>query len=147
MGVALAATPLPRLTLLRGPSTDQGTLGALMRPNGTRLCYVMELPDRENRRKVSRIPAGEYLVRMEDRPKHGRVYHVCDVPGRDAILAHSGNWAGDVTKGWKTHSEGCLLPGLNLGRRDGQLAVLVSRPARSLLEREFAGGPFLLTVR
>jgi hypothetical protein len=118
-----------------------------MRPNGTRLCYVMELPDRDNRRRLSRIPAGTYLVQMETRPKHGRVDTVKNVQGRDAILFHSGNVAGDVTLGWRTHSEGCVLPGLRYGLDQGQLAVLVSRPAISLVEREMGGNPFTLEVR
>jgi hypothetical protein len=34
-----------------------------------------------------------------------------DVPGRDGIRIHIGNWCGDPRKGWHTDVEGCILLG------------------------------------
>jgi len=61
-------------------------------------------------------------------PKFGWVYHVTDVYGRTWILTHSGNLAGDRTRGYTTHTYGCILMGTYLGRLNGQRAVLLSRP-------------------
>lgn len=140
-----------RLALIRGPSTDQGTPGVLLREDGTRLCHTLELPWRENRRMRSCIPpgylpAGEYPVRCVVTPKRGPVYLVERVPGRSAILIHSGNVAGDVEKGLETDVLGCILLGQVRGRRRGQLAVLLSKPAVSAFMAEMGGRPFILEV-
>jgi hypothetical protein len=141
-----------RLLLIRARSTDQGTLGALMREDGSRLAWTMELPWRENRPRVSSIPPGapppgEYVCRLRRSPKFGSVYEVTGVVGRSLILMHPGNWGGDVSKGYRSHVLGCVLLGLYRGTREGQLAVMVSRPAVTRLEREMQGRPFTLEVR
>jgi hypothetical protein len=141
-----------RLTLLRGPSTDQGTPGALLRPDGSRIAYSLELPWRGNRRCRSSVPpglppAGEYLCRMRRSPKFGPVYEVLGVPGRSNILIHAANVAGDVEKGFATDLLGCIALGTYLGTKEGQLAVLVSRPAVSAFQREMGGDDFLLEIR
>jgi hypothetical protein len=147
----------PHLVLQRGRSTDQGTPGVLLRPDGSRLAYTLELPWRENRRCRSSIPpglppAGRYPVRLvSGSPKFGDVYHVEAVPGRTSILMHSGNVAGDVELGFASHVLGCILLGRYFGTLSGpkgpQLAVLVSRPAVAALLREMAGKPFTLEIR
>lgn len=114
--------------LVRFPGHDQGTLGMVLAPGGFR-CHSMELPDRDNVQNVSRIPAGEYLCTWHKSPKFGQCYWVRGVPGRSAILIHPGNLAGDVGKGYRTHSWGCLLLGKHRGNLNGQAAVLASRPA------------------
>jgi hypothetical protein len=141
-----------RLVLQRVRSTDQGTAGALLRADGTRLAWTMELPWRENRPRVSSIPPGlpppgEYVCRMCRSPKFGPVYEVTGVPGRSSILIHTGNWAGDVSRGYRSHVLGCVVLGLYRGRREGQLAVMVSRPAVTRLEREMQRQPFTLEIR
>lgn len=113
--------------LMRLRSDDQGTLGSLLAPNGF-TCLCMELPDRDNRQNISRIPAGEYRCTWHHSPRFGWVYWVRNVPGRSAVLIHPGNLAGDVAKGFKTHSHGCLLLGKYVGKLGRQRAVLVSRP-------------------
>lgn len=143
----MGRAPTSRLTLQRGRSTDQGTPGVLLRPDGSRLAYTLELPWSDNRPQRSAIPAGEYLCARRSSPKFGPVYEVTHVPGRSGILLHTGNWAGDVSKGFKSHVLGCVLLGLNRGTREGQMAVCVSRPAVTLLETEMKRQPFILEVK
>lgn len=129
--VSLKPRPLQTLQLYRAPSTDHGTVGRLLY-QGLHVCYMMELPDRDNASNLSRINPGLYLVKYLPRSASGKyrdVYHVTNVPKRSGILAHSGNVAGDKLKGFKTHSWGCLLPATRLGILYGQLAGLASRGA------------------
>lgn len=137
-----------RLRLMRGPSTDQGTPGVLVREDGSRVAYSLELPWRENRRRKSCIPPGTYRCRWIVTAKRpAGVYLVEGVPGRDAILIHSANIAGDVDLGYETHLLGCIALGLQRGRAQGQLAVLVSKPAITQHAQEMERRPFLLEVR
>jgi len=109
-------------------------------------CQTLELPWRDNRRSISCIPAGEYLVKIRMSPKYGEIYHVKDVPGRTFILIHSGNWAGDTTKGYKTHVNGCILLGQKRGLLAGQWAVLNSRITVKRFMQEMGNEPFTLRV-
>ena len=117
---------MKKVYLIRTQTSDQGTEGVLVTYDFT--CKTLELPWRDNQRSISCIPAGTYTVVIRQSPKYGSVYWVTNVPNRSWILIHSGNWAGDVNKGFKTHVNGCLL----LGRKHGflleQRAVLTSKP-------------------
>jgi hypothetical protein len=113
------------VTLCRTARSDQGTQGILLAGNFN--CKTLELPWRDNTRQVSSIPAGEYDVEIRISNKYGRVYWVRKVPNRSYILVHSGNFAGDVTKGFKSHVMGCILLGQKSGFLGGQRAVLNSR--------------------
>jgi hypothetical protein len=140
-----------RLTLFRGPSTDHGTPGLLLREDGSRIAYTLELPWRENKRMRSSIPpgalpAGQYPVRCVVTEKRGPVYLLKNVPGRSSILIHSGNVAGDVEKGLESDVLGCILLGQARGYRRGQRAVLLSKPAISAFMREMNRKPFTLEV-
>ena len=111
----------------RYESSDHGTFSAWSIPDFGFACHCLELPWRNNRTSLSCIPAGEYLVKIRKSPKYGIIFHVKDVNGRSYILIHPGNYAGDRTKGYKTHSEGCLLLGKKRGWLGKQKAVLNSR--------------------
>jgi hypothetical protein len=115
----------PIVKLLRLKRSDQGTLGMVLFEDFK--CYSLELPWRNNRQNISCIPSGIYQVEIRISPKYGKVYWVKNVPDRSWILIHSGNWAGDRNKGYRTHVNGCILFGANRGLLDGQLAVLNSR--------------------
>ena len=53
--------------------------------------YTLELPWKENRRNISRIPAGEYEAIKYYSPKHKRiVILLLDVPDRTNIEIHPG---------------------------------------------------------
>lgn len=129
--------------LIRFKTSDQGTRGMLFLPSGEHFA-TLELPWRENQQSISCIPQGTYQAEMIDTSSRGRVYWLKEVPGRSEILIHSGNWAGDVSKGFYSDSEGCILPGMKHGHlwRNGkeQDAVISSRVAlgqlRDILEEQ-----------
>lgn len=69
-------------------------------------CFTLELPDKQNQKKVSHIPPGTYKVVKRNSPKYGNHFHILDVPNRDLILIHQGNYY--------TQIEGCILVGDNI---------------------------------
>lgn len=119
------------MIILRVSESDEGTFGYAVVAG--RMFRSLELPDRDNRTNVSRIPAGVYDIEYvkTGRPHGGRwfSYWLKDVPGRSGILIHSGNWAGDRFKGLKTNSWGCILLGQAVGVLGGQRAVISSKSA------------------
>jgi len=133
------------VVLVRTTHSDQGTRGVLITPNGE-FCKTLELPWRDNKPKVSCIPCGEYDVKTRYSPKFGACYEVQGVPGRKYILIHSGNLAGDVTRGYKSHVEGCILLGKYFGKLGQQEAVLYSSPVVKNFMKEMEEKPFKLIV-
>lgn len=133
--------------LTRTDRSDHGTFGVLACPALGFSCFTLELPWRDNQRSISCIPAGEYIVKTRQSPRFGLVFHVQNVEGRTYILFHSGNYAGDVHKGWKTHSEGCLLFGKTRGWIGNQRAVLNSRLAQREFQRVMNNEPFKLIIK
>lgn len=81
---------------------EGGTNGALFY-QGKFICFMIELPWKENARNVSCIPDGRYELALwyTDRYKHHLV--VKNVPGRSGILVHPAN---DAAK----ELRGCLAP-------------------------------------
>jgi len=98
---------LINLLLIRKTFTDKSTLGELFL-NGERMCDTLENPWINNERNISCIPEGEYPVRLRlPRESGTRDYlHllVQEVPNRDWILFHRGNFPKDTS--------GCILVGL-----------------------------------
>ena len=94
------------LLIIRETFTDKSTIGKLF-VNGEYFCYTLELPYRDNQRRISCIPSGEYKVRLRlARESATRDYlHllVQDVPNRTYILFHRGNRP--------SHTKGCILVG------------------------------------
>lgn len=66
----------------------------------------LELPDKNNQVRVSRIPAGKYKALVHYSPKFGKCLWLQDVEGRTEILVHKGNFYYDIL--------GCILIGSNL---------------------------------
>ena len=119
-------------TLKRVLLTDDGVAGVLI--NGSRpVCLTLEEEWKDNAKGISCIPNGDYLCQRVTTPKHGLTYQVMDVPGRTAILIHSGNTEADT--------EGCILVGKEYGiveakdddsgQVEKQIAVLRSKEAFS----------------
>jgi hypothetical protein len=88
-------------------------------------CKAIELPDNGNQHKVSCIPEGIYDVVKWFSPSKGKCFHILNVPDRDNILIHSGNYA----TGKQVDTLGCILPGKTLIdiNGDGNLDVTDSR--------------------
>ena len=53
---------------------------------------TLELPDKNNQRRISCIPEGEYWVIKRHSDKYSDHFHILDVEGRDYILIHSANF-------------------------------------------------------
>lgn len=88
--------------------TDDGkqTLGVLTVFQGIDKifeCKTLELPFKDNQRRVSCIPTGTYQVEKRKSPSQGWSYHIKDVKDRDWILIHKGNYYTDIL--------GCVLVG------------------------------------
>ena len=130
--------------LIRTKMSDMGTEGMLVTDGFD--CKTFELPWRDNKKSISCIPEGSYNVKMRISPKYGKVYWVSDVPNRSFILIHSGNFAGDTSKKFKTHVNGCILLGKNRGLLAGQLAVLNSRITVKRFQNKLQLQPFTLNI-
>jgi len=132
------------VNLYRMTRGNQGTLGMLYYEDFR--CYTLELPWKNNQRNISCIPSGTYNVKIRLSSKYGQVYWVSDVPDRSFILIHSGNWAGDTSKGYKTHVNGCILLGKQRGLLNKQLAVLNSRITVRAFQNKLELQPFILNI-
>lgn len=98
-----------KLVLVRLEDKPDRTLGRLLafdRNIQVGAWWTLELPDKGNKRNVSRIPAGVYPVSAEKHERLGHVLRVHSVPGRDGILVHAGNYP--------RHTQGCILVGMML---------------------------------
>jgi len=95
------------LLLIRDTFSKKSTIGELFL-NGERICDTLENPWVDNQRNISCIPEGVYPVRLRlPRESGTRDYlHllVQEVPNRDFILVHRGNFP--------SQTQGCLLVGL-----------------------------------
>ncbi|MDR2892269.1 MAG: DUF5675 family protein [Deltaproteobacteria bacterium] len=144
---------MQRLILTRKLQSDQGTFGRLAsqggpaRPAGPGLSlHTGELPWRGNKQGISRIPVGIYRCVPYSSAKFPAVYHLLNVPGRETVLIHAGNFSGDKTKGFYSDVEGCILVGLSAGLLSGQLAVLHSREAMGKLRQSLGQSDFELEI-
>lgn len=136
---------MKHFTLYRLKPDEQGTWGFLT--DGLFFCHTIELPYYDNKPNISSIPFGKYLVLPYKSNKFGNVFIVTDVPGRSSILLHSGNFAGDTSKGYRTHSYGCILLGRKFGILKNQKACLLSRMALNDFRRYMGMKRFLLVVK
>lgn len=134
-----------KFLLQRLYSSDQGTVGVLRLPISS--IFILELPERNNASQISRIPEGSYEVKWSRSPRFGYCYHLTGVSSRGNILIHSGNFAGDTTCGYTTHTHGCLLPAMKIGRMGGQLAGLLSGVALKKLYEVTNKQDFTLEIR
>lgn len=140
-------------TLQRTDASDEGTFGQLRWGAGSGdFVHTLELPDRDNARGRSCIPAGEYECVWHQSPSKGWCYSVLDVPGRSHILIHAANFAGDESLGWESELLGCIAPGQRRGvlrNKFGsvQRAVLDSRAGLNRLADAMGRQPFTLSVR
>ena len=113
-------------------------LGHIQREDGTVICKTLEKKwvdanhDGISDKGVSCIPAGKYLGRRVYSPKHKReVFELTGVKGRANIQFHSGVI--------ESHSEGCVLTGLEHGVYQNKPAVLNGKLGEAALMKELEG--------
>lgn len=126
------------MILHRTANLPTATRGELLSDDGAFFCHTLEEPWRDANhdglgdRSVSRIPAGTFTCfRRYSQSRKREVFEVRDVPGRSAILIHSGNTVADT--------EGCILVGFRTGDLDGEPAVLESKKAMDAFMASLAG--------
>jgi hypothetical protein len=134
------------VTIYRTDTSDEGTFGILSIQDTEFLCHTLELPWRHNQTNISCIPQGVYSCRPYTSAKYRNVWQVYGVEGRTSILIHSGNWAGDVSKGYRTNVEGCILVGKRRGAVYDQKAVISSVMALNNIRTYLQGEEFRLTI-
>lgn len=90
-------------------------------------CNTLELPDFNNQRQKSNIPAGKYKVVKRNSPKYGNHFHILDVPNRDLILIHQANYVRQLL--------GCIAVGSGLSDidKDGLIDVTNSVATMTIL--------------
>ena len=114
------------LLLIRDTFTDKSVMGKLY-CNAEFIAHTLELAWRDNEKRVSCIPDGEYKCRVRlARESGSRDYvHllVQDVPDRSYILFHRGNYPSD--------SRGCILIGTHRAQSSNE--VLQSKVALTYL--------------
>ena len=137
---------LPHVVIERAETGDQGTFGRLYAPQGFRR-YTGELPERGNAPNVSRILADKHRAEWTWSPRFRRfMYILLGTSPRTGIRAHSANFMGDDTKGYRRQLNGCLALGERLGWMDGQKALLLSAPAVREFEAHMQYKPFELEI-
>jgi len=94
-----------KLTLLR-TYYPKGTNGEIWFGNEL-LCYSIELPWKNNVRRISCIPEGVYEIRLRFSKRFKEHLELVNVKGRDYILIHPGN---DAVKDLL----GCIAPVMKL---------------------------------
>ena len=101
------------LTLQRDKETQYSDLGTkgILSENGVKICDTLELHEENNKKRESHIPTGKYLCKIVNSPKFGKVYEITNVPNTGNVLIHSGNFAGDTDKGYKSDVLGCVEVG------------------------------------
>ena len=109
----------------RVSSTEQGTFGVLISPDGLPICLTCEDPWNENQKMISCIPAGSYQVEKFSGKKYKNVWELKNVPDRSAILIHQGNTIKDTN--------GCILVGDRFGKLGGVQAIINSSATLNVL--------------
>ncbi|WP_312789584.1 DUF5675 family protein [Sphingobacterium sp.] len=89
------------LKLIRKYGTE-GTNGTITY-NGEHICHTIELPDRNNIRRISCIPIGQYKLEKIRYPRHGEQIGIPHVLNREGILIHAANNA-------QNELLGCIAP-------------------------------------
>lgn len=102
------------LTIYRTIATEKNILGLVTLSDSRNKvifnCVSLELPSRDNQKRISCIPPGVYRAYKCQSKSKGLVYLLFDVPNRSEIMIHVGNYSADT--------QGCILLGRNVGYSD-----------------------------
>ena len=114
-------------------SKDKNTLGQMdiYTEDGEQLdtIFTLELPDKNNERRESCIPCGTYPVQKYSSQKFPNVFELKNVPKRDKILIHTGNFTADTL--------GCILVGMDQNdiNQDGEIDNIQSVKPMNILRK------------
>lgn len=105
-------------TYFKGGTNGRITYG------GQLICESIELPWRNNKRNISCIPEGRYLLVKRMHHKHGLQLALSIVPNREGILIHPANFA-------LRELQGCIAP---VSKASGEGTGCYSRVALDRLQ-------------
>lgn len=134
-------TPLPPTTtkeivIDRFQQNEYATLGRAGIWNGSAYLYnfvTLELPWKDNQRRISCIPEGEYKAVATFRSSNGQyALWLTDVPGRSEIMMHTANWTSEIL--------GCIAPGVRHEGSGAGVHVVFSREAMDKIREYFSPG-------
>lgn len=143
---------MKQVFITRQPSTNQGTFGTLTTDQSEDVFASGELPWKNDASMVSCIPVGIYTCSLTPNQRMMdlfglTMFQILDVPGRTDCFIHPGNYCGDVSLGWKSDVEGCIILGLSQGYlMNQQQAVISSRPAIKEFMALMGTDDFQLTI-
>lgn len=103
-----------RIKLVRTTETDLSTISDLYL-NSDKIGYALELPWRDNKENVSRIPKGNYTAFIRKKETSKWAYdciQLQSVLGRTVVQIHRGNIPGET--------DGCILPGTSKTKNEVQ---------------------------
>lgn len=103
-----------QMLIVRNNKSEIQSLGNLFVFDDTGIkanCKTLELPDKDNQRRISCFPEGQYTVVKRYSEKYGNHFHILDVPNRDYILIHAANYVRQLL--------GCVAVGANHTDIDG----------------------------
>ena len=97
-----------KVTLKRINMSSKHTFGVFSIDDNP-ICFTLERPWIGNKRNISCIPEGKYECVLhtsysKNKILDNKVFKLVNVPNRDNILIHIGNWV--------TDSQGCILVGI-----------------------------------
>lgn len=85
----------------------------------------LELPWKNNERRISCIPEGEYEIVKRFSEKYGNHFHILDVPDRSYILIHNANFVRQL--------RGCIAVGFSHSDIDGDGLRDVTQSRKTIL--------------
>ncbi len=131
--------------LVRLSDDGYATRGQVLTAENVQLCYMLELPWRDNAPGRSCIPVGRYRCELRYSPRHRcQLYGVDNVPNRADIEIHPATWPSQLL--------GCLAPGTHFGQvcdehgNNPMPGILESRIAHEILLKHTGGKPFTLAI-
>ncbi|GAO42336.1 DUF5675 family protein [Flavihumibacter petaseus] len=104
-------------------------------------CYTIELPWRDNRRRISCIPEGRYPIALRFSKRHQYHLLVQTVPGRSLILIHKATNALKELKGCIAPVQESLKPGI--GRHSAHAFKALMLAVQEAMDQ---GEPVTLTI-
>lgn len=111
------------------------------------ISHTLELPWVSNENGISCIPPGIYSCQYTMSPRYKRrMYCVTNVEGRSGIRIHSANFAGAVSKGFRSDLLGCIALGTGYAVNAGQQIIISSRNEIRRFEQFTGGEDFILTI-